>query len=138
MFSLHVNSSTPCTPQSLNTEHPTKCFSSNQFQKKYNFIPLISLNYSMAHISIDGVKSIIKAIAKTIVNDVVRAIARAIIIDIDKPTIDRIDNPIVRNIFRKTVNFFFSSILKKNSQPSSKLLSKQLSKQNQSNCKLKL
>ena len=137
MCSLHVNRSTPCTPQSLNTEHPTKCFSSNQFQKLYTFIPLISLNYSMVYISIDVVKSIVKAIAKTIVKDVVRAIARPIIIDIYKPTIDRIDNPIVRNIF-KNCQICFSSILKKNSQPSSKLLSKQLSKQNQSHCKIKL
>ena len=60
----------------------------------------------MVYISIDVVKSIVKAIAKTIVKDVVRAIARPIIIDIYKPTIDRIDNSIVRNIFKKIVNFF--------------------------------
>ena len=59
----------------------------------------------MVYISIDVVKSIVKAIAKTIVKDVVSAIARAIIIDIYKPTIDRIDNPIVRNILKKMSNF---------------------------------
>ena len=77
----------------------------------YNFIPLISLNYSMAYISIDVVKSIVKAIAKTIVKYVVSAIARAIIIDIYKPTIDRIDNSVVRNIFKK-LSIFFQQYLK--------------------------
>ena len=53
----------------------------------------------MAPISFDVIKTIVKAIAKTIIKDVVRAIARAIIIDINKPTVGRIDNSIVRNIF---------------------------------------
>ena len=60
----------------------------------------------MAPISIDVVKSIVKAIAKTIINDDVKAISRAISIAIDKNTVDGIDNPIVSKNLK-----IFSTIL---------------------------
>lgn len=100
VFSLHVNNSKPCKPQSFNTEHPTKCFSSNQFKniKFYSSDIIELINGPYLHWSCHiHYQSHCKNHCQRCCQNLCQSHYH---IDIDKPIVDRIDNPI-SEIFQK-------------------------------------